>query len=198
NTYIDLMYTVTGSNIDTCWYTINNGPAILLENCENTEFRITEPGDYTIRVYANNSAGNIGMSSRTFTIVWQIHTREDIYRPVVVQEREHIHIESFTLDRDDYSLQSNRETEVFLRFRNTGNFEIRNIQATVSIPELGVWDRATVHRLRVGQAETLNLYLGLPHVEPGFYYVRLTLAGQGDRLGMNGYSRGIWYEVYIQ
>jgi hypothetical protein len=60
---ITLATTVTEGNLDTCWHTINNGLTNITYNCVSTTLNIASEGQYTIRVYANDTFGNENSSS---------------------------------------------------------------------------------------------------------------------------------------
>lgn len=61
----------------------------------------------------------------------------------------------------------------------------------LSIPELGVWDYVGARNTRQDDRVRSTFELDLRGVEPGYYYARLTISA-------SGYSRGLWYEVYVE
>lgn len=66
---IELNYTVSGTNIDSCWYTLNNGITNTTITCgNNVTGLLADSGAYTWRVYSNNTLGTIGSASSTFVI----------------------------------------------------------------------------------------------------------------------------------
>lgn len=69
NESINLNFSVVDAVIgtDSCWYNLDNGNNISLANCQNTTFN-TSDGAHTINFFANDSLGNEGSQSRSFTI----------------------------------------------------------------------------------------------------------------------------------
>ena len=64
---IPLDYSVSDSNLQSCWYTINGGDSVPLPDCSNTSFTASV-GSNTVTVYANDSAGNVNSSTAAFTV----------------------------------------------------------------------------------------------------------------------------------
>jgi len=64
STTLQLITTISDPNLDTCWYSLNNINTTF--NCTYTTFTASS-GSNTITVYANDTAGNIGNASVTFT-----------------------------------------------------------------------------------------------------------------------------------
>jgi hypothetical protein len=62
---------------------------------------------------------------------------------------------------------------------------------TLSIPELGVWDYMGAHNTRKDDRVRNSFELDLRGVPSEYYYARLTISA-------SGYSRGLWYEVYVE
>ena len=69
NTSLPLNFTITNATIlDTCWYTLNMGVSnTTIINCQNTTFNASD-GDYELRLYSNDTSGNIGSDSINFTV----------------------------------------------------------------------------------------------------------------------------------
>jgi len=68
-TGISLNYSVIDSNLQSCWYTFTYGfTNFTLSNCQNTTFNMSSQGIYEIKIYANDTTGNIGFDSNTFTV----------------------------------------------------------------------------------------------------------------------------------
>ena len=66
NTSIDLNYSVSDSNLDSCWYTIDAGVTNnSLANCANTTIN-TSKQNINLILYANDSVGKIGSDSVYF------------------------------------------------------------------------------------------------------------------------------------
>ena len=66
---IELNYSVVDFNLDACWFTITEGFLnISLTNCANSSFNVNSDGLYDLRVYANDSLGNIGFDVNTFSV----------------------------------------------------------------------------------------------------------------------------------
>lgn len=65
NSGLDIVYYVTESNLDTCWY--NNGTTNLtLAGCANITTPTWTDGTHTIVVYVNDSAGQVSTDTVTF------------------------------------------------------------------------------------------------------------------------------------
>ncbi|MDO8509063.1 MAG: hypothetical protein Q7S27_05265 [Nanoarchaeota archaeon] len=65
---LQLNYSVSDNNLDSCWYTENNGQTnTTLTNCQNISYTASQ-NSTTIKIYANDSAGNINSSSVTFFV----------------------------------------------------------------------------------------------------------------------------------
>ncbi|MDI6721007.1 MAG: hypothetical protein QMD85_01360, partial [Candidatus Aenigmarchaeota archaeon] len=66
-TSLTLNYTVNGTNIDKCFYSLNGGTNTTLNNCTNTTFTAST-GSNNIRVYANNTAGTTNSTAVYFSV----------------------------------------------------------------------------------------------------------------------------------
>ncbi len=68
-TNIDLNYSVSDLNLDACWFTVTDGFLNLtLVNCANSSFNVSSSGIYDLKVYANDSLGNLGLDEVTFSV----------------------------------------------------------------------------------------------------------------------------------
>src|SRR3989344_3551273 len=67
NTSINLNYSVLDSNLQSCWFNIDNALNKTISNCQNTTFNTSE-GSHTLNVYSNDSYGNLGSSSANFSV----------------------------------------------------------------------------------------------------------------------------------
>ena len=63
-----LNYTVSDTNLQACWYSLNNQTNITITCGQNITGILSDEGSNTWRVYANDSAGNINSSSLTFIV----------------------------------------------------------------------------------------------------------------------------------
>ena len=118
-------------------------------------------------------------------------------KPELVK-REYLKITNFPIGLGDLNINNDEFLDLDLTFKNEGSFEIKDVVVTISIPELGTWYKTSPKDIDPGESISEQLYLDIYDVEPGFYNLRLSLTGQGQRQGMNGYSRARWYEVYIE
>ena|GEM_PF-6301192 len=69
-TTLDLNYTATDPNLDSCWFTNITGQNETLANCNNGTINIPDQindNNYNITVYVNDSAGNLNSSQIFFT-----------------------------------------------------------------------------------------------------------------------------------
>ncbi len=65
---LQINFTVSDVNLNSCWYTNNNGQTnTTLSNCQNASYS-AQQGSTTLLLYANDSAGNINSSSVTFFV----------------------------------------------------------------------------------------------------------------------------------
>jgi len=69
NNSIDLNYSVSGLNLDSCWYTNDSmGSNTTLVGCANITGITWSEGQHNVTVYANNSVGAISSASLTFYV----------------------------------------------------------------------------------------------------------------------------------
>jgi hypothetical protein len=71
NTSLPLNYSAEDPNLESCWYNLNNGTNITLPGCQNTTFNASD-GNYILYLYANDSQGYTGFSTRSFSVNTQI------------------------------------------------------------------------------------------------------------------------------
>jgi len=75
DTGLDINYTASSGLLDSCWYGYN-GVNTSLAGCANITSLTWSEGEQTVIIYANDTNGNVGSSSVTFTI--------DLTNPTVV------------------------------------------------------------------------------------------------------------------
>lgn len=70
NNTIALNFSVSGENIEKCWYSLTNGASnVSISNCANTTFGVASDGEYNLTVFANESIqGLIGNDSLKFFV----------------------------------------------------------------------------------------------------------------------------------
>ena len=65
---LQINFSVSDTNLNSCWYTDNSGQAnTTLSNCQNTSYTASQ-GSTILKIYANDSAGNTNSSSVTFFV----------------------------------------------------------------------------------------------------------------------------------
>ncbi|MFH0737162.1 MAG: hypothetical protein V1827_00595, partial [Candidatus Micrarchaeota archaeon] len=65
---IDLNYTPSGSNLDSCWYSLDGGSNTSLPGCNNGSLGSLTTGAHNVTVYVNNTVGNTNSSIQYFTV----------------------------------------------------------------------------------------------------------------------------------
>ncbi len=65
---IPLNYSVQDISLDSCWYSLDNGPNISLPNCANTTLTSLADGTHRVIVYANDSLGRTSYDVEHFTV----------------------------------------------------------------------------------------------------------------------------------
>jgi len=68
NSSLSLNFSVYDLNLQSCWYNIDNGQNISLQNCQNSTFNVSIDKSYILNFYANDSFGNINFMNRSFSI----------------------------------------------------------------------------------------------------------------------------------
>lgn len=66
NNSLALNLVATDSNLDSCWYSLNNGANTTITNCENTTFGVANEQN-SIKVYTKDQAGNEILTEVSFT-----------------------------------------------------------------------------------------------------------------------------------
>ena len=56
------------SNVSSCWYNLDSGTNQSITNCEDTTFSVSGDGSHTLYFYANDSLGNLGARSVSFSV----------------------------------------------------------------------------------------------------------------------------------
>ncbi|MGV8152431.1 MAG: hypothetical protein ACP5OG_05085 [Candidatus Nanoarchaeia archaeon] len=69
NDSIQLNYIANDENLESCWYSINNQENFSLVNCQNTTFGVSQNGNYTLMLYANDTFGNLGFKQINFSVI---------------------------------------------------------------------------------------------------------------------------------
>jgi len=64
---LDFIVSDADSNLDSCWYNINNGANVSLASCANITFDIAE-GSHDLNIYANDSLGEEVSDSASFSV----------------------------------------------------------------------------------------------------------------------------------
>ena len=62
-TTLNLDYTATSTNLDSCWYSLDGAANVSLPGCANTTFFAAENATHSITVYDNNTNGTIASAS---------------------------------------------------------------------------------------------------------------------------------------
>jgi len=65
---VDVNFTVTDSNLDSCFYSIDGGSNQSLPSCGNFTQSFSQIGKHQITIYANDTVGNQGFNERKFTL----------------------------------------------------------------------------------------------------------------------------------
>src|SRR3989344_3576272 len=67
NQSIPFNFSVIENNLLNCWYNLDGSANVTVPGCINTSLN-TSNGNHVVRLYANDSAGNIGSSSTSFSV----------------------------------------------------------------------------------------------------------------------------------
>ncbi len=124
---IDLNFTATDPALQSCWYTLTEGFSnISISGCQNTTFNVNGDGLYEVIVYANDTTGNIGFDSNTFTVSVGSPSINpsypiDVYLGNLSSQRV-----NFTYTPSDFDLQS-----CSLWINTTGSFALNQTNNTV-------------------------------------------------------------------
>jgi len=70
NESLELNFTMSDvdSNEDECWYNIDEGSNLTVSSCADTTFDVSGTGDYTLRVYVNDTQNEIASDSVNFSV----------------------------------------------------------------------------------------------------------------------------------
>ena len=63
---LNITYSVSGTNIDSCWYSDNGGSNTTLTGCANITAVTWSEGSHTVIVYANNTGAFVGSNTINF------------------------------------------------------------------------------------------------------------------------------------
>lgn len=69
NASLSLNFSASDTNLQSCWYNLNNNQNISLPNCQNTTFNVTIDGNYNLSLFANDSLGNIAKQNTSFSVI---------------------------------------------------------------------------------------------------------------------------------
>lgn len=127
-TNISLNFSAIDPALNSCWYTLTEGfQNFTLSGCQNNTFDVNSDGLYEVIVYANDSTGNIGFDSNTFTVSINPPTIDlvsplDYYFGNASSQKI-----NFTYEPQDWDLQSCR-----LWTNTTGTFIVNQTNNTVT------------------------------------------------------------------
>ncbi len=68
NSDLPLTFSVSDEHPVSCWYSLNYGENLTLENCQNTTFNINTDGNYYLTLYVNDSLGNEATTTNYFSV----------------------------------------------------------------------------------------------------------------------------------
>lgn len=68
NESINLNFSASDTNLDNCWYNINNGQNVTIASCQNTTFNVSGDGSYNLTIYANDSVNLVSNDLASFTV----------------------------------------------------------------------------------------------------------------------------------
>jgi|GEM_PF-2526739 len=68
NESIALEFSVSDNNLESCWYSINDGENISLPDCQNTTINVSGNGEYNLSLFANDSMGNEARANGEFSV----------------------------------------------------------------------------------------------------------------------------------
>ncbi|MBI2628819.1 hypothetical protein HYW74_01930 [Candidatus Pacearchaeota archaeon] len=74
NNTLPLNFSVSDSGIGVskCWYNLNNGANNTINNCQNITFNVSGDGNHALRLYANDTLGNVNFAARNFSVNTQL------------------------------------------------------------------------------------------------------------------------------
>ena len=68
NTSIQVGYTADDIHLDTCWYNLNSGSNITMQNCQGITINVADEQQHTLNIFANDTLGYITSKNITFFV----------------------------------------------------------------------------------------------------------------------------------
>ncbi|MBS3093550.1 Ig-like domain repeat protein [Candidatus Pacearchaeota archaeon] len=68
NQSLSLNFSISENNLLNCWYSVNGGTNISLPACVNSTFNVSGDGNHQVIVYVNDSVGQVGQTTVSFTV----------------------------------------------------------------------------------------------------------------------------------
>lgn len=118
---LDFIASDTDNNLDSCWYNINNGNNIIINNCLNTNFDVSE-GNHVLNIFINDTIGEQAEDSVSFSV--QVGAPTIILNYPIDEYLNYQENIQFTYTPDDIDLDS---CELWGDF--TENFELNQTTA---------------------------------------------------------------------
>ena len=69
NESLPLNFSISDTNLESCWYSVDSGDNSTLGGCSNSTFNVTGDGNHNLNLYANDSFGNVNSDSVAFSVV---------------------------------------------------------------------------------------------------------------------------------
>jgi len=136
---IDLNYTATDTNRDSCWYhTSWNSTNITLPDCNNTKINLTEIGSQSVTVYANDTVGRLGSDTNTFTVAKNLTVIQDSPADSYISPIENV---SFVCNA---SIEGTNLTNLTLRVYNSTALYYENTLALTGSSDSKQWDLTNI------------------------------------------------------
>ena len=126
NMSLSLNYSVSDSNLQACWYNIDDSVNVSINGCLNTTFNVSE-GSHSLKLYANDSFGNGIIGQRNFSV--NVGAPSISLSSPVDGEFLKMGNVSFVYTADDLSLKS---CELWGNF--TGTFELNQTNSSAVLP----------------------------------------------------------------
>jgi len=131
---------------------------------------------YTLTAYANDTSGNVGSDSVTFTVnTSYVPPPAPSPVPRVPKPQNKIRIGAINIPAD--FVKAGDDLVINLDFENSGDLDLDDVSATVVIPELGI--RKKVGPFDVDKSSDASRAIMLPipeDAEPGEYTARITIS----------------------
>ncbi len=177
NVSLALNFSVNDSNLQSCWYNIDNGANRTLTGCLNSTFNTSE-GSHVVFLFANDSYGNFGMTNSSFSIQVGAPT-VSLVSPVgeylgeneeleFVYEASDLDLGScglwgnfngiFSLNQTDNSVTSGSENSFFLNLSD-GDY-IWSVSCNDSFGHVSITSNESFHIDTISPNATLNSPLG--------------------------------------